>query len=365
MSTTPTVKATAHRRPIAIVGGGLTGLVCAGALRDAGHTVTVFDKGRAAGGRLATRRVATAQFDLGAQYFTVEDAAFTRAVDGWRQAGVCAPWTGRIAATAGPGATFEMPEPRERLVGTPGMSALARHLGEGLDVRTSHRVETITHAHGRFRIHGTRAHGEILGAAPPSVAQESFGAFEAVILCLPASQSTELLAPLSPTLAAVPQGVVLDPCFALGFAGAEADEERLRAIPYDGVFVGRDADPAPASPLSWVARDASKPDRPHGEQWVLHARGGWSRSVYDRSAEVVTEALLAAFAALFDLTPLHPPTTTLQRWAFAKAAKPLECGASFDPTLALGVGGDWASGGRIEGSFLSGRALAAGMLERL
>jgi len=77
------------------------------------------------------------------------------------------------------------------------------------------------------------------------------------------------------------------------------------------------------------------------------------------------DRLLAAFAALFDLTPLHPPTTTLQRWAFAKAAKPLECGASFDPTLALGVGGDWASGGRIEGSFLSGRALAAGMLERL
>ena len=53
---------------VAVIGGGITGLTCARALADAGHAVTVFDKGRGVGGRLATRRTDDGlRFDHGAQ----------------------------------------------------------------------------------------------------------------------------------------------------------------------------------------------------------------------------------------------------------------------------------------------------------
>ena len=39
---------------IAVIGAGLAGLSCARALRARGATVRLFDKGRGAGGRLAT-----------------------------------------------------------------------------------------------------------------------------------------------------------------------------------------------------------------------------------------------------------------------------------------------------------------------
>jgi renalase len=55
------------RQKIAIIGAGIAGLACARRLSDAGLNLVVFDKGRKAGGRTATRCVAGGiQFDHGA-----------------------------------------------------------------------------------------------------------------------------------------------------------------------------------------------------------------------------------------------------------------------------------------------------------
>ena len=48
-----------------IIGAGMAGLRAAALLREAGHHVTVVDKGRRHGGRMATRRVDDAVFDTG------------------------------------------------------------------------------------------------------------------------------------------------------------------------------------------------------------------------------------------------------------------------------------------------------------
>ena len=45
---------------IAIVGAGLAGLACAQALAEAGFELALFDKGRGAGGRMASPRVTAA-----------------------------------------------------------------------------------------------------------------------------------------------------------------------------------------------------------------------------------------------------------------------------------------------------------------
>lgn len=81
---------------IGIIGAGIAGLSCAEMLQAAGHAVRVFDKGRGAGGRMATRRVPTPSgdvtFDHGAQYFTTRNPAFAAAVTDWQASGVVAPW---------------------------------------------------------------------------------------------------------------------------------------------------------------------------------------------------------------------------------------------------------------------------------
>jgi hypothetical protein len=349
---------------VAVVGAGLAGLACARALADRGVEVTVFDKGRSVGGRLATRRIPPHTFDLGAQYFTARDERFARQVRAWSEAGVCASWGGRIVALDGDRGTVRPVEPVERLVGTPDMSALSRAMATDLDVRTGHRVERITRLGDHLVLSGTTAPTGVTlpPATADALAPAELGSYDTVVLCVPSNQAAPLLDALSPRLAREARSAPLEPCFAVGFVAGDADEAALRALAFDGAFIGREGE-AVSSLLTWAARDSSKPGRPPGERWVLHASSVWSRASFDLPESEVTDELIGELARLFDLGRLRPALTCVRRWSLAKAPTPLDRGALFDEEARVGLGGDWACGGRIEGAFLSGLELADRVLD--
>ena len=54
------------------------------------------------------------------------------------------------------------------------------------------------------------------------------------------------------------------PCWAVMASWDDAID-----VPFDAAFVND-------GPLSWIARDGSKPGRPHPHAWVLHASPAWS-----------------------------------------------------------------------------------------
>ncbi|MBT4205492.1 MAG: NAD(P)-binding protein, partial [Proteobacteria bacterium] len=60
---------------IAIIGAGLSGLVAAQQLGSVAH-VTIFEKSKGVGGRIATRRSGLYSFDHGAQFFTPKTELF-------------------------------------------------------------------------------------------------------------------------------------------------------------------------------------------------------------------------------------------------------------------------------------------------
>ena len=75
---------TARRRPprhFAVIGAGIAGLAAARTLRQAGDQVTLFESADAVGGRMATQDTPFGSFDTGAQYFTVRDPRFARALE--------------------------------------------------------------------------------------------------------------------------------------------------------------------------------------------------------------------------------------------------------------------------------------------
>ena len=349
-------------RRVAVIGAGLAGLACARTLTDHNIDVAVFDKGRSPGGRLATRRSPPHTFDLGAQYFTARDPRFRRHVHSWLEDGVCAPWQGRIVALDGAGGPARAVPPLERLVGTPDMSALARHLAADLQVSTGHRVDRVERVAGMLTLRGTTApDGVTLApAGPGELGSIELGTFDCVVLCLPADQAAVLLEPISARLAREAREVSLDPCFVVGLAAGMGDDA-LRALAHDGAFIGREGEPS-ASPLSWVARDSSKPGRPAGERWVLHATAAWSRASRDVPRDEVEATMIAELSRLFDLGPLDPELSFVHRWGYARAPRPLDRGALFDEDARVGASGDWACGGRVEGAFLSGVALAGRVL---
>lgn len=317
---------------IVVVGAGMAGLSCGVRLRDAGVDVVVVDKGRGPGGRTSTRRAAV-PFDHGAQYFTARDAAFRAAVVDWMSRGVVAEWAPRVVAFDGaddPRAASELP----RFVGVPGMNALARDMASGLDVRTGVTVGALDR----------RADGWHLATA----ADESIGPFEAVLLTAPPPQTATLLA--SHPFASVVTAAEAAPCWAVMTSWADAVP-----VDFDAAFVN-------AGPLSWVARDGSKPGRPHPHAWVLHASPAWSIEHLEQTPDEVLPALLQAFEALVRSPLPALAFSAAHRWRYASVPRPLTETHLWDGAAGVGVAGDWCSGPRVEGAWLSGRALANAIL---
>lgn len=353
---------------VVVIGAGIAGLACARILRDRGADVTLLDKGRAPGGRVTTRRRSEHAFDLGAQYFTVRDARFARRVEALRRGGAVAPWDATIVALEPATGEFSATGATERFVGVPGMSALPLAMAQELGVRASHRVEQIASEGRDFFVEVSVARAGVtlsptgMAARHVAVANEPLerarlGPFDAVAMCMPPSQAAGLVGEHARGLAGRLATVELVPCFSLGAAFEAKPAEDLAALPFDGAFIGRENVPS-TSILSWIARDSSKPGRSEGERWVIHACEAFSRSHYQESEESVTARLLAEFHSVLGIASGTPAFTTLQRWGLARAVNPLAEGALVDRDARVGIGGDWAAGGRVEGAYLSGVALA-------
>lgn len=307
---------------IAIVGAGMAGLACAEKLVAAGREVVLLDKGRAAGGRMSTRRLATprgeAAFDHGAQYLTARDPAFRARLERWREAGLVARWP-----AAG----------EDAWVGVPGMNAPVRAMAAPLGVRWEARVERLSRGED-----GWHLGGEGIEEGP----------FGAVLVAVPAEQAAELLAPCDAGMAARAAATPSDPCWTAMAAFAER-------LPIEGDVI-RDA-----GPIGWAARNSAKPGRAGPESWVIQAGPAWSRENLERGRDEVAGELAFMLANSCGFAPLSPISLSAHRWRYARSGAAGE-GRLWDPAARLGACGDWLLGPRVECAWLSGDRLAEAVL---
>ena len=329
---------------IAIVGAGLSGLSCAQALIAAGHTVHLFEKSRGASGRMSTRRGDAAgqpwQCDHGAQYFTASDPAFRAEVARWEAAGAAALWNAQIASFDGN--HWSAPAtPTERFVGTPRMTSPAISMVQDLDAKLHLHLQTTVQQVQRV------PQGWMLTSTEHG---QHSTRYDALLLAVPAPQVLPLLADVSAAGTALAASVRMRGSWALMLRCAARVE-----LPFDGAFIN-------AGPLRWMARDSSKPGRSGPETWLLHATPEWSEAHIEDDAAVVTAALLDAFAALGGPAPDAAIATSAHRWRYADTESALSLGSWWDAHAQLGLCGDWLNGGKVEGAWLSGRALAQQVL---
>lgn len=325
---------------ILIVGAGLSGLLAAQQYQGSGKQITLLDKGRTVGGRLATRAIGPGLADSGAQFFTVREPAFQRFVDQWQMAGLIYTWStgwsdgSLIATPANDG------YPRYAVRG--GMNALAHHLAaqltaQGVTLQTDQRVTAVAQVDEGWQV--TTESGERYQAA-------------ALILTPPAPQSLALLA-------------------AGGVALAPADRNALERITYAPCLCGLFwlegditlPDPGaiqrPGADLAWVADNQRKGISPDATLITVHAGPTYSATHYDTP----DEELLATFQA--SLQPflrgrVKCHAAQLKRWRYAlptvtHPARYLQ--AQGLPPLYFG--GDAFGGPRVEGAALSGLAMGA------
>src|SRR5260370_18840613 len=133
----------AQMSSVAIIGAGCSGLAAAHELRDAGYSVTLFEKSRNVGGRAATRKQQGFVYDHGAQYIKggsqVSDSLVTARFRAADLVNITKPvWIFDRYGHIQEGDPIQNAEPKWNY--RSGLNTLAEHMAQGLDVRHQVRI---------------------------------------------------------------------------------------------------------------------------------------------------------------------------------------------------------------------------------
>ena len=322
-----------------ILGSGICGLTIANRISQSDKTVAVLDKGKAPGGRTATRRVdisagKKAVFDYGAQYFTARNKLFIDEVQKWIDAGFVKEWSKGFYLEDG---TFKA-DNEPRYIGVPNMRSIASHLSKRLEVIQSEKVININWTEQMWRITTENDHGYFT---------------EHLVLTCPLPQSLELLSNSSIHI-------------------SKETEHRLKEIKYDRCIAIMLICGGPGSinmpggvwcsgePVSWIADNTKKGVSSEVTSVTVHCGPEFSKQNWFEGRNFIFNEIREH---LKEIIPFRVMDYQIHKWLYSRPNyiyhKPFEYIPLPGPIY---LAGDAFVSGNIEGAFLSGYKVAENIL---
>ncbi|MBW4642015.1 MAG: NAD(P)/FAD-dependent oxidoreductase [Goleter apudmare HA4340-LM2] len=329
---------------VVIIGAGITGLVCAQQLSQAGYAVRVVEKSRGLGGRVATRRLHDTCADHGTCYLKPKGELLGRFVDLLCQQNILEVWTDTVFEHRSDGVISQPLSRSPRYVAPGGMSAVAKFLAQGLDILLNQRVVAVNPTPKKtWRLTLESSNEEITA--------------QALVVAIPAPQAVMLLAPLGDSLLDAEflthlSSVEFYPCISL-IAGYPPESQPLpewKALN----FVDH-------SDLAWIGLDSSKRPHPQQPHFVLQSSADFAKDHLEtQDLQPVGQYMLQRAAQTLLLPWLESPDwMQIHRWRYAFPRTPWqESVLSANTPLPLVCCGDWCGGNFVEGAMLSGLAAA-------
>ena len=302
-----------------VIGGGITGLITATILQRKGIEVTVLDKGRGIGGRLATRRVDRGEategvFDYGTQYFSIEHTQLQPWIDDWLQQGVIKEWFRN--------------DSKIRYRGVNGTREIAKYLARDLNVHTSSKVVKVSYdGQWLVEVEGNRSyHGDVLVMTPP--VPQSLALLDTSEIALPSDIRSSL------------EQISYYSCIAV-----LASLEKHSNIPAPGGMALEDES------LIWIADNYQK-GISTSHAVTLHATPKFSETHWDSDNAEIADKLLNAASKYLNSTVTK---YQVHRWRYSLPKTFYSEPCLTLPELSLVMAGDAFVAPKIAGAMLSGR----------
>ena len=297
--------------------------------------VTVLDKGRGIGGRLATRRledsdIGTGVFDFGAQYFTAKTSLFQESIETWYQQSIVKAWSHGFPAADEHLRENGVP----RYIGVDSMRGIAKHLAHPLDVRTSTRVTAIKWLAGEWHIMtegGAKFESQVLGLTAP--VPQSLELLKGSLLPLPSAVAERL------------EKVRYQPCIVM-----LALLKQPSQIPEPGGMW------LSGEPIVWMSDNWKKGISPNGYAVTLLTGPEFSHQYWDEPDEVIVAKLDNASKRWLggDVVRYH-----IHRWRYSQVTQGFgEPYLYFEKPGPFFLFGDAFGENQVEGAFLSGYSAA-------
>ena len=319
-----------NQKHVLIIGGGISGLMAAHVLDAKGFPVTIIDKGRGIGGRLATRRInfegKEGVFDYGAQYFTVRSKEFKTWTDEWLRIKKSEPWSKEFFSVQGTSSI----DKDMKFKGHTSLRDIAKHMASNFYFETGTRAVRIDWQENKWRV--TTALRRSLIA-------------DILLLTPPVPQILTLLDD---------SGIVI----------AKDIRDELNQIVYNpciamlALLDGKSAIPAPGGirmagePISWMADNTQKGISPHGQAITIHGGPAFSESNYNKDEKWLAQQILSHSQRWLKA---HVLTYQIHRWKYSQPTHIYgEPFLYLENPGPLYMAGDSFTGGRIESAAISG-----------
>lgn len=317
-----------QNKKIAIIGAGISGLTVAKEL-DALNEVTIFEKSRGIGGRMATRRTTDYHFDHGAQFFTAKSKEFKDFCNKAKDDKIIEEWNCDFVEIVGNKISrkWQFNNEKPHFVAKPQMNNLCKYIAKDLNVLLGKQVKSINFDDKKWSL--------------KTIESEIFDNFDYLILAIPSNQSISLM-PKDSKYFDIISNIKMSGCFTLmlGF------KEKL-SIEFDAALVKE-------SNISWISVNSSKPERSKGFSLVVNSSNKWADENIEEDLEIIKEKMITYLKQIIDFDVSNINCQNIHRWRYANADLRKGDKSLFDQNLNLGICGDWLISGRVENAFLSG-----------
>lgn len=337
---------------VAVIGAGVAGLTVAQQLQQAGYAVVAIDKSRGVGGRAATRRLHGTRADHGLRYLEPTGEMSQQLVKALCDRNILLLWTDTVWGT-GHGA-FGIGHGKEsnqsaipRYVAPEGMSAIAKFLATGIEIRLNQRVQAIIPTSDK----SWRLSFEANTDNVPELTAK------AVVVAIPAPQALTILEPLAETVLSAAfldrlRSVEFDPCLSV-IAGYPADKQP--SLESKAVVFSDNSD------LAWIGLDSSKRPGSGMPVFLIQSSAEFAKLYLEaQDLNPVAQHLLGRAAAELMIPWLDTPDWfQIHKWRYAFPSRPLERSyLDAETPLPLICCGDWCGGNLLESALISGLAAA-------
>lgn len=335
---------------IGIIGAGISGLIAGKVLAKQGHDVTILEKNRDFGGRMATRYVGKSRetmLDHGLSYFTADSPEFRNFSAELLEKGLIKSWGDEFGFYDGIKLYKKNPNQKKQptFTAVDGMNSIGKYLSRWVDVKTDTLVGGITYI-GSNR---TKKRSWMINLT----AGNTFEA-DAVIIATPAPQAYGLLQTSTDETNALKiireiDEVQYAPCYTLmaGYGDRELPD-------WEGVICNSGA-------LQFISNEASKKSNGQECSLVVQATPEFTKHLNGlKNEDLITKEMLNHLSGIVGGWAASPDWSQTHYWRYSKAMKVLN-----EPFFELEMDdaplaliGDYFDGNTVDSAFRSGYKLA-------
>ena len=325
-----------------IIGAGFCGLIIGQSLTQSSFNFKIFEKSKAFGGRASTRRISGQSVDHGLQYFTPQNREFATWMQAYLEQGLIKLWANQFYEWKSNNKKLSLEEKSNSYYACPnGMTSLMKEIAKVLPVSREIKIMSAERD------------------------------FEENIWTLETDQQIEIKTKKIICTAPLEQSLNLFKNYL-----SSAEELALSKIEYNSALIGIfafefDEMPCPDwkgiicsehEILNWIAQDSSKRDKPNQLILVAQCNPEFSQKNFNESEEILLAQIEKALKSILPNFNYKLKEKQLKKWLYAEPISGLNKPFMSAIEDSLILCGDWCLASRLEGSFLSGKAVSEHLL---